>query len=319
MSNLSQFLGGKIKKSQVITATGTFSPSSTLIASGGWVDAFVVGGGSGGVSYNGGSVYFYGGGGGAVCTSTIQLSTTQTINVTIGAGGAANTASSAINNGGFTSVHWTSAVTGTVATTGGTTLTASATNSIASKSFILIDSEIMYVSAGGGTTSLTVTRGALGSVAATHSAAVIYVIGAASGGGQGINSGIDYLSGVSYSGKSFTTSDPSSSPTYNGAFGGGAGGQALPPTYINTTFSGNYLAYVGNSGGSHYYYPYTMLPGGPGPGISGFGAGGTGAAGTPPFSTMNTAIVSTTSDNSGAGGSYTVAGKSGIVILTWFE
>jgi len=304
MSNLSQFLGGKIKKSQVITATGTFSPSSTLIASGGWVDAFVVGGGAGGLStaYSG-----YGGGGGGVCTSTIQLSTTQTINVTIGAGGAAS--ASAQNNGGFTSVHWTSAVTGTVGTTGGTTLTASAVNSIATKSFILIDSEIMYVSAGGGTTSLTVVRGALGSVAATHTAAIIYIIGAASGGGQGYNSGIDYLSGVSYSGKPYT-SDASS-----GYYGGGAGGAASPPTYIQTSTG---YTYIQAGTGPTYYYPYTMLPGGPGPGISGFGAGGTGG-GDSALSILNTAIVSTTSANSGAGGKYNADGKSGIVILTWFE
>ena len=316
MSNLSQFLGGKIKKSQVITATGTFSPSSTLIASGGWVDAFVVGGGAGGINYSdgAGSQTYWGGGGGAVCTSTIQLSTTQTINVTIGAGGAVNTASSAQNNGGFTSIHWTSAVTGTVATTGGTTLTASAVNSIASKSFILIDSEIMYVSAGGGTTSLTVTRGALGSVAATHSAAVIYVIGATSGGGQGPHSGIDYLSGVSYSGKQFVLATSDGSNSYSAYFGGGAGGPAAPPTY-NTT-SQLYTQFFSNT---TYSYPYYMIPGGPGPGISGFGAGGTGSGGFSPSSIMNTAIVSTTSANSGAGGSYTVAGKSGIVILTWFE
>jgi len=312
MSNLSQFLGGKIKKSQVITATGTFSPSSTLIASGGWVDAFVVGGGAGGVNYyDAYGTQYYGGGGGGVCTSTIQLSTTQTINVTIGGGGAVNNTNvtNVANNGGFTSVHWTSAVTGTVGTTGGTTLTASATNSIATKSFILIDSEIMYVSAGGGTTSLTVVRGALGSVAATHTTATIYIIGAASGGGQGSNSGIDYLSGVSYSGKSFEISSTDLTGYYYGYHGGGAGGAASPPSYSYGNQLGPFSGY--------YYYPYNMLPGGPGPGISGFGAGGNGNVNSLP--NMYTAIVSTTSANSGAGGGYTVAGKSGIVILTWFE
>ena len=307
MSNLSQFLGGKIKKSQVITATGTFSPSTTLIASGGWVDAFVVGGGSGGVNYDNGinTKYEYGGGGGAVCTSTIQLSTTQTINVTIGAGGALNTASNVQNNGGFTSVHWTSAVTGTVATTGGTTLTASAVNSIASKSFILIDSEIMYVSAGGGTTSLTVTRGALGSVAATHSAAVIYVIGAASGGGQGVDSGIDYLSGTSYSGVGAVLYPGGAGYTnfYN-ALGGGAGGAAFP---AQGTAS---VVIAGTT------YPAGSL-GLPGQGISGFGIGGVGNTSNPDNNANG--IISTVANNSGAGGSYTVAGKSGIVILTWFE
>ena len=307
MSNLSQFLGGKIKKSQVITATGTFSPSSTLIASGGWVDAFVVGGGSGGVSYYDGvsDRYEYGGGGGAVCTSTIQLSTTQTINVTIGAGGALNTASSVQNNGGFTSVHWTSAVTGTVATTGGTTLTASAVNSIATKSFILIGSEIMYVSAGGGTTSLTVTRGALGSVATTHSAATIYVIGAASGGGQGVNSGIDYLSGTSYSGVSaINYLNAGGYTNFYSALGGGAGGAAIPALGIaQTTISST-------------TYPAGSL-GLPGQGISGLGIGGVGNTNNPDNNANG--LISTVATNSGAGGSCTVAGKSGIVILTWFE
>lgn len=304
MSNLSQFLGGKIKKSQVITATGTFSPSSTLIASGGWVDAFVVGGGSGGVNSDNGvdTKYEYGGGGGAVCTSTIQLSTTQTINVTIGAGGALNTASAGQNNGGFTSVHWTSAVTGTVATTGGTTLTASAVNSIASKSFILIDSEIMYVSAGGGTTSLTVTRAALGSVAATHTTATIYVIGAASGGGQGFNSGIDYLSGTSYSGMGALNYFGGNGWTnYYGVLGGGAGGGAIPATGIASVVLGT-TTYPAGSRGC------------PGPGISGFGIGG----GTTSISSSN-GLISTVASNSGAGAAYNVAGKSGIVILTWFE
>ena len=304
MSNLSQFLGGKVKRSQVITATGTFSPSSTLIASGGWVDAFVVGGGAGGVSYNNGvdTLYSYGGGGGAVCTSTIQLSTTQTINVTIGAGGALNTASGTQNNGGFTSVHWTSAVTGTVGTTGGTTLTASATNSIASKSFILIDSEIMYVSAGGGTTSLTVTRGALGSVAATHTAATIYVIGAASGGGQGVNSGIDYLSGVSYAGVgAYNYSNAGGYTNFLAAWGGGAGAAAIPGTGI-----------AGITIGSVPYPNGTL--GLPGPGISGFGIGGIGGG-----VANSNGTASNASNNSGAGGVYSAAGKSGIVILTWFE
>lgn len=305
MSNLSQFLGGKVKKSQVITATGTFSPSSALIASGGWVDAFVVGGGSGGVNYSGSE---YGGGGGAVCTSTIQLSSTQTINVTIGAGGAANPYSTVQNNGGFTSVHWTSAVTGTVGTTGGTTLTASAVNSIANNSFILIDSEIMYVSAGGGTTSLTVTRAALGTVAATHSAAVIYVIGAASGGGQGLNSGIDYLSGISYSGSGPLVYTSGSFGNIYIAFGGGADGAALlgagiPSVIIN----------------SSYTYPSVCL-GLPGPGISGFGiGGGVGTSITGGTPTGANGLISTVANNSGAGGQYNGAGKSGIVILTWFE
>lgn len=292
MSNLSQFLGGKVKRSQVFTATGTFTPSSTLLASGGWVDAFMVGAGGGGVNDSANSFYC-GGGGGGVCTSTIQLSTTQTINVTIGAGGSSSTSSSTLNNGGYSSIHWTSGVTGTVATTNGTTLTVSATNSIVNKSYILLDSEIMYVNSGGGTTSLNVTRAALGTVGASHSAATIYIIGAASGGGHYYSgypgSGIDYLSGSYYVGMNFTDN----TGPINYYAGGGAGGPAR--SAVIGTYPANALLETKPVAGI---------------GISGFGAGG------------GLATVTQQGANSGQGGNgYTspASGSNGICILTWFE
>jgi len=292
MSNLSSFLGGKVKKSQVFKATGTFTPSAALLASGGWVDAFMVGAGGGGVN-DGPNAFYSGGGGGGVCTSTIQLSTTQTINVTIGAGGSSSTSSGTLNNGGYSSIHWTSGVTGTVATTSGTTLTVSATNSIVNSSYILLDSEIVYVNSGGGTTSLNVTRAALGTVGASHSAATIYLIGSASGGGHYYSSvpgsGIDYLSGSYYVGMNFYD--------YTGPIswyaGGGAGGPAQY-NVIGTSPANGLLASKPASG----------------IGISGFGAGG------------GLYTVTQQGANSGQGGNgYTspASGSNGICILTWFE
>lgn len=69
-----------------------------------------------------------------------------------------------------------SGLTGTVATTTGTTLTASAdaSTSIYAGQTILVESEQMYVSAVS-TTSLTVERGVNGTAAATHSAGTVYI------------------------------------------------------------------------------------------------------------------------------------------------
>jgi hypothetical protein len=142
-------------------------------------------------------------------------------------------------------------------------------------------------------------------VAATHSAATIYVIGATSGGGQGVNSGIDYLSGTSYSGVSATNHLGGGGYTnfYN-ALGAGAGGAAVPALGLASVVI------------SSTTYPAGSL-GSPGPGISGFGIGGVSST-TNPKNNAN-GIISTVANNSGAGGSATVAGKSGIVILSWFE
>ncbi len=55
-----------------------------------------------------------------------------------------------------------------ITTTGQTVITVTAGTNIANGDFLQIDSEIMQVSSGGGTTSLTVTRGQQGTSAATH-------------------------------------------------------------------------------------------------------------------------------------------------------
>ena len=48
MSNLSQFLGGRILKQQIFTSSGTFTPTATHLAAGGWMTILSVGGGGGG-------------------------------------------------------------------------------------------------------------------------------------------------------------------------------------------------------------------------------------------------------------------------------
>ena len=58
----------------------------------------------------------------------------------------------------------------TIPVTSGATI---ATASVGTGKYIQIDSEIMLVTAGGGTTSLTATRGALGTTAAVHSAGAV--------------------------------------------------------------------------------------------------------------------------------------------------
>jgi len=89
MSNLSQFLGGKVKRTQTFNTSGTFTPSASLLASGGWVEVTAVGGGGGGaagvMTTNG--HFAGGGGGGAVVTQTLQLS--GATGVQVGAGGSA--------------------------------------------------------------------------------------------------------------------------------------------------------------------------------------------------------------------------------------
>lgn len=65
-----------------------------------------------------------------------------------------------------------SGVTGTVATTGGTTLTLSAAGTVAAGRTLLVGSEQMYVSALNGTAA-TVVRGVNGTTAATHAAEAV--------------------------------------------------------------------------------------------------------------------------------------------------
>lgn len=79
-------------------------------------------------------------------------------------------------DGGSATPYRSSGLTGTVATTTGTTLTASADASatIYAGQTILVESEQMYVTAVS-TTSITVERGVNGTTAAAHSAAAIYI------------------------------------------------------------------------------------------------------------------------------------------------
>lgn len=75
-------------------------------------------------------------------------------------------------NGESASPWLATAVTGTVATTTGTTLTASASGTVEAGHTILVESEQMFVSAVSGT-AITVQRGVNGTTAAAHSAKAI--------------------------------------------------------------------------------------------------------------------------------------------------
>ncbi|MCX8008273.1 MAG: loricrin-like protein [Patescibacteria group bacterium] len=87
MSVFTQFLPGRIRKQQIFTSSGTFTPSARLLALGGWVEVLCVGGGGGGYT-DGGNVKT-GGGGGAVVRRIVQV--TGPVTVTIGAGGTGGT------------------------------------------------------------------------------------------------------------------------------------------------------------------------------------------------------------------------------------
>lgn len=82
MSSLLQFSPGLVRRQQVFTSSGTFTPSARLLALGGWVEVLCVGGGGGG--YISGNLR-YGGGGGNVARSIVQV--TGPVTVTVGAGG----------------------------------------------------------------------------------------------------------------------------------------------------------------------------------------------------------------------------------------
>ena len=91
MSNLTDFFpsggGGGLKpKFQEFTASGTFTPTQSLIDAGGYIELFLVGGGETGNSN--GSV---GGTGGEVILKKMYLTSTTAIPVIIGAGGSGGT------------------------------------------------------------------------------------------------------------------------------------------------------------------------------------------------------------------------------------
>ena len=97
MSTLLQFSTGISKRQQIFTSSGTFTPSASLLALGGWVEVLCVGGGGGGY-YPGSGTVMTGGGGGAVVRRVVQV--TGNVTVTIGAGG---TGGSSPTAGGTTS------------------------------------------------------------------------------------------------------------------------------------------------------------------------------------------------------------------------
>ena len=87
MSLYSDFFGagvasGLTQKFQEFTSSGNFTPSDELIAAGGFVEVFIVGGGERAASV--------GGCGGEVIKKYTNLTTTDSCTVTIGAGGATN-------------------------------------------------------------------------------------------------------------------------------------------------------------------------------------------------------------------------------------
>ena len=89
MSNLTDFFpsgggGGLTPKFEEFNASGTFTPSQALIDAGGYIEVFLVGGGSGGFQDS----TTAGGQGGEVQTIKMYLTNTNSVNVTIGAGGA---------------------------------------------------------------------------------------------------------------------------------------------------------------------------------------------------------------------------------------
>ena len=79
--------GSKTLHWQEFTASGTFTPSSALIAAGGACWVRVVGGGGGGGGGNAGVNYSGGGGGGSGEDITRPATITSAQTVTIGAGG----------------------------------------------------------------------------------------------------------------------------------------------------------------------------------------------------------------------------------------
>ncbi|MCX8008299.1 MAG: hypothetical protein N3A54_01200 [Patescibacteria group bacterium] len=83
MSVLLQFSPGLVKKQQIFTSSGTFTPSARLLELGGWVEVICVGGGGGG--FDDGSGPRHGGGAGSFVRAIVQV--TGAVTVTIGAGG----------------------------------------------------------------------------------------------------------------------------------------------------------------------------------------------------------------------------------------
>jgi hypothetical protein len=69
----------------------------------------------------------------------------------------------------FLDISATTTLSAAITSTGATSISVSSGTKLANSDYIQVDSEVMQISSGGGTTSLTVTRGVLGTSAATHS------------------------------------------------------------------------------------------------------------------------------------------------------
>lgn len=97
-------------------------------------------------------------------------------------------------------------VLGSSMTSGSTTATLTTGGQILTGDYIQIDSEIMLVTAGGGTTSLTVTRGQNGTSAASHSSGAnvsdLFLATTANGGSVTSGSGYDIIFSASSTGSS---------------------------------------------------------------------------------------------------------------------
>ena len=104
MSVLSQFMngGGKLRY-QDFAASGTFTPSTQLLARGGQVLVFLVGGGGGGGGGQNNTSNGRGGGGGGGQVKCVPATVAAATTVTIGTGGAGGTYPASGSQGGTSS------------------------------------------------------------------------------------------------------------------------------------------------------------------------------------------------------------------------
>ncbi len=121
MADISTFypsvVGGGIPKYAEFTSNGTWTPPQALIDAGGRVSYLVVGGGGSGCALTNSSNYM-GGSGGTVKTGYETLTNTNSIAITIGAGGAASAQQDG-NDGADSVIAFTSAGGTSVTATGG--------------------------------------------------------------------------------------------------------------------------------------------------------------------------------------------------------
>lgn len=142
-------MGGRVKRSQTFTSAGTFTPSTSLLASGGWVDITVVGGGGGGSLGN----YLTpgsGGGGGEVVTTTASLTGNATVTVGSGGAGAAWVATTTLT-GAMVAPSASVYTRATITVANGANIPNGASLNIGGR-------EQVYVESGGGTPNLVVLR-----------------------------------------------------------------------------------------------------------------------------------------------------------------